>query len=122
MIHGGSAVFRVFHDDNGKFTGRCTGSLYVSQDNFRFESDNNVHTFETSAPNVDKIKLDTESTRIWKKHSVFKIFLKIGKDKAKFRFAPVTGALEESKMVERFIASANLNNGSGGSAAVSSSH
>jgi hypothetical protein len=122
VMNGGSAVFRVFHDDNGKFTGRCTGSLYVSQDNFRFESDNNVHTFETSTPNVDKIKLDTESTRVWKKHSVFKIFLKIGRDKSKFRFAPLTGALEESKMVERFIAASNLNNSSGASGAEASSH
>ncbi|MBA2737693.1 MAG: tetratricopeptide repeat protein, partial [Pyrinomonadaceae bacterium] len=28
IINGGSAVFRVFHDDNGKFTDRCVGSLY----------------------------------------------------------------------------------------------
>jgi hypothetical protein len=104
---GGSAVFRVFHDDNGKFTKRCTGSLYVSQDTLRFESDDNVHTFETSAVNVDKIKLDTESTRTWKKHSIFKVFLKFGKEGAKFRFAPLTGKQEESKMVGRFIAAAN---------------
>lgn len=107
MTNGGSAVFRVFHDDNGKFTGRCTGSLYISQDVMRFESDNNVHTFETSAINIDKIKLDNESTRTWKKHSVFKIFLKIGNDKAKFRFAPLTGVEEESEMVGRIIAASN---------------
>ncbi|HEY0049268.1 MAG TPA: hypothetical protein VGB68_08295, partial [Pyrinomonadaceae bacterium] len=109
FINGGSAVFRVFHDDNGKFTGRCTGSLYISQDSLRFESDENVHTFETSIANVDKIKLDTETTRIWKKRSIFKIFLKIGKEEAKFRFAPLTGVQEESKMVERFIAATNSN-------------
>lgn len=109
FANGGSAVFRVYHDDNGKFTSRCSGSLYISQDNMRFESDNNVHTFETTIVNVDKIKLDTESTGVWKKHSVFKIFLKIGKDKAKFRFAPVTGVSEESKMVARFIAASNSN-------------
>ncbi|MDQ3130413.1 MAG: hypothetical protein M3Q99_06585 [Acidobacteriota bacterium] len=109
VMNGGSAVFRVYHDDNGNFLGRCTGSLYVSQDTLRFESDDNIHTFETSTANIDKIKLDTESTRIWKKHSIFKIFLKFGKEKAKFRFAPLTGELEESKMVERFIASANSN-------------
>ena len=114
--NGGSAVFRVYHDDNGKFTNRCTGSLYISADNLRFESDDNVHTFETSAVNVDKIKLDTESTRTWKKHSVFKIFLKIGESKAKFRFAPLTGIQEESKMVERFIAVANSNKNSPASA------
>lgn len=112
FINGGSAVFRVFHDDNGKFTGRCTGSLYVSQDSMRFESDDNVHTFETSIVNIEKIKLDTESTRTWKKHSIFKIFLKIGKAEAKFRFAPLTGEQEESKMVERFIAASNSNKNS----------
>ena len=112
IINGGSAVFRVYHDDNGKFTNRCAGSLYISQDTLRFESDDNAHTFETSTVNVDKIKLDVESTRIWKKHSVFKVFLKIGKDKAKFRFAPLTGQPEESKMVERFIAASNSNKNS----------
>lgn len=112
FINGGSAVFRVYHDDNGKFTGRCTGSLYISQDNLRFESDENVHTFETSMANIEKIKLDTESTRTWKKRSIFKIFLKIGKAEAKFRFAPLTGEQEESKMVERFIAASNSNKNS----------
>lgn len=112
VMNGGSAVFRVFHDDNGKFTGLCTGSLYISRDTLRFESDNNLHTFETSAFNVDKIKLDRMSTRTWKKHSVFKIHLKIGREEAKFRFAPLTGNQEESEMVERFIAPANSNKGS----------
>jgi len=112
IINGGSAVFRVFHDDNGNFTDRCTGSLYVSQDTLRFESDDNAHTFETSTVNVDKIKLDDETTRFWKDHSVFKVFLKIGKDKAKFKFAPLTGEQQESKMVERFIAAANSNKNS----------
>jgi tetratricopeptide (TPR) repeat protein len=112
FINGGSAVFRVFHDDNGKFTGRCTGSLYISQDNLRFESDENVHTFETSIVNIEKIKLDTETTRTWKKRSIFKIFLKIGKEEAKFRFAPITGQPEESRMAERFIAASNSNRNS----------
>lgn len=119
ISNGGSAVFRVYHDDNGKFTHRCTGSLYISQDILRFESDDNAHTFETSTVNVDKIKLDTETTRVWKKHSIFKIFLKIGNDKAKFRFAPITGVQEESKMVERFIAISNSNKTLNGSAMAS---
>ena len=108
VANGGSAVFRVFHDDNGKFTDRCAGSLFISGDTLRFESDDNIHTFETTIVNVDKIKLDTETTRVWKKHSVFKIFLKIGNDKAKFRFAPVTGLRGESEMVARFLASSAL--------------
>lgn len=103
FTNGGSAVFRVYHDDTGNFTGRCSGSLYISSDTIRFESDDNRHTFETSSVNIDRFKLDTETNRNWKKHPVFKIFLKIGKDKAKFRFAPITGKETESKMVERFV-------------------
>jgi hypothetical protein len=112
FINGGSAVFRVYHDDNGRFTGRCTGSLYISEDNLRFESDDNIHTFETTTVNIDKIKLDRETTRTWKKRSIFKIFLKIGTQEAKFRFTPLTAKLEESQMVERFIAASNSNKNS----------
>lgn len=123
FTNGGSAVFRVFHDDNGKFTHRCTGSLYISQNTLRFESDDNVHTFETSTVNIEKLKLDTESTREWKKRSIFKVILKFGKEEAKFRFAPLTGVQEESKMVERFVAASNSNiNTAGSTALVSSIH
>lgn len=101
--NGGSAVFRVYHDDTGNFNERCSGSLYISPETIRFESDDNRHTFETSTVNVDKFKLDTESNKIWKDHSVLKVFLKIGKDKANFRFAPISGKQEESKMLGRFI-------------------
>ena len=118
FTNGGSAVFRVFHDDNGKFTNRCTGSLYISQNTLRFESDDNVHTFETSTVNIEKLKLDTESTREWKKRSIFKVILKFGKEEAKFRFAPLTGIQEESKMVERFVAASNSNINPTGSAAL----
>jgi hypothetical protein len=101
--NGGSAVFRVYHDDSGSFNARCSGSLYISADHIRFESDDNRHTFETSVANIDKIRLDTESNRAWKKHTIFKILLKFGKEDIKFRFAPITGKEEESKMVERFV-------------------
>jgi len=101
--NGGSAVFRVYHDDSGSFGGRCSGSLYISPDTLRFESDDNRHTFETSVANIDKFRLDTESNRSWKKRSIFKILLKIGKSDMKFRFAPINGKESESKMVERFV-------------------
>lgn len=110
ILNGGSAVFRVYHDDTGSFNGRCSGSLYVSPSSIRFESDDNLHTFETSTVSVDRIKFDTESNRTWKKHSIFKVFLKIGRDKAKFRFAPISGIEEESKMVGRFINDSKSNN------------
>lgn len=103
IANGGSAVFRVYHDDTGGFSGRCSGSLYISPESIRFESDDNRHTFETSIVNVEKIKLDQESNKNWKNRSILKVFLKFGKDQAKFRFAPISGREEESKMVGRFI-------------------
>lgn len=103
ISRGGSAVFRVFHDDNGKFTGVCTGSLYISPTTVRYESDNNVHTFEALTSNVEKIKIDSLSTPTWKTHSIYKMNVRKSKDAGKFRFAPLTGELEESKMVERFV-------------------
>jgi hypothetical protein len=103
MSKGGSAVFRVYHDDSGNFTGRCSGSLYISPDRIRFESDDNIHTFETSTVNIEKIQNDTESSRTWKKYPIFNVYLKFGKEKAKFRFAPMTGKLEESQMAAFLI-------------------
>ena len=100
---GGSAVLRVNHDDNGKFTQMCEGSLYISQDGVRFESDNNLHTFEAPKSDVDEIKIDRLSTPLWKKRSVYKIILRTGKNHAKFRFSPLTGNQRESEMVERLI-------------------
>lgn len=118
--NGGSAVFRVFHDDNGNFTKRCTGSLYISPADIRYESDDNIHTFETSTVNVDKIKLDRETSQIGNRRSIFKVFLKIGNAEAKFRFAPVSGKAEESNMAAWFIEESRSKNSSAGAAANSS--
>jgi hypothetical protein len=103
ITNGGSAVFRVYHDDSGSFNGRCSGSLYISPEAIRFESDDNRHTFETSTVNIDKLRLDRESNRLWKKYPVFKIFLRIGEEDMKFRFAPISGKQSETAMVERFV-------------------
>lgn len=113
---GGSAVFRVFHDDNGKFSRRCTGSLYISQSTVRFESDDNTHTFETSTANIDKFKIDRVSNGSWKNRSTFKVTLKFGKEEAKFRFSPLTGLPGESQMIARFVAQSNSNIGISNSA------
>lgn len=108
VSRGGSAVFRVYHDDNGDFTQRCTGSLYISPKNIRYESDNNIHTFETSTLSVSKIKYDWESSKDWKKYPIFKVFLKIGDSETKFRFAPVSGKEEEAKMVAQLVIEAKI--------------
>ncbi|MEO6589304.1 MAG: hypothetical protein ABIP06_08370 [Pyrinomonadaceae bacterium] len=119
IVNGGSAVFRVFHDDNGDFTHRCSGSLFISPEKIRFESDDNIHTFETSTVNVEKIKLDKESSKIWNNHTIFKVFLKIGNMEAKFRFAPITNNVQESQMVAQFVAESQKNNFSTGLAMIS---
>ena len=118
IVNGGSAVFRVYHDDNGNFINRCSGSLYISPEKIRYESDDNKHTFETSTVNIDKIKLDKESSKIWKDHTIFKVFLKLGKTEAKFRFAPITNNVQESQMVAQFIEESQ-NNGFSNSAMIS---
>lgn len=109
IINGGSAVFRVYHDDKGSFTEKCSGSLYISPEKIRFESDDNIHTFETSTVNIEKIKLDRESSKIWKDHTIFKVFLRIGKTEAKFRFAPITNNVQESQMVAQFVEESQAN-------------
>ncbi len=110
IVNGGSAVFRVYHDDNGDFTHRCSGSLYVSPEKIRFESDDNVHTFETLTVNVEKIKIARESSKIWKNYPIFKVFLKLGDTEAKFRFAPINGKEAESNMAAQFITESKTNN------------
>lgn len=119
IVNGGSAVFRVFHDDNGDFTHRCSGSLFISPEKIRFESDDNIHTFETSTINVEKIKLDKESSKVWNNHTIFKVFLKIGNMEAKFRFAPITNNVQESQMVAQFVAESQKNNFTTGLAMIS---
>jgi tetratricopeptide (TPR) repeat protein len=103
ISNGGSAVFRVYHDDSGNFTGRCSGSLYISPDTIRFESDDNIHTFETSTASIQSVKSDSVSSKVWKKYPVFNVNLKFGKEKAKFRFAPMSGTQVESNMATYFI-------------------
>lgn len=106
---GGSAVFRVFHDDGDDFEKRCTGSLYVSPENIRYESDDNVHTFETSIRSVSDVKLDRENSKIWKNYPFLKIFLKIGESKSRFRFAPLEKNQTEAQIAAQMILEAKIN-------------
>jgi hypothetical protein len=103
---GGSAVFRVFHDHDGIFQDVCHGSLYVSKDGVRFESDDNKHTFDTTDANIKQVKTNSSWRRAFQiKSGSFKIVLndQSDKDGKKFSFAPLTDNIEESKMVIRLI-------------------
>lgn len=103
---GGSAVFRVFHDHDGVFNDTCSGSLYISKDGVRFESDDNRHTFDTTDANIKQVKTNSSWRRAFQtKSGSFKIVLndQSDKDGKKFSFAPLTDNIEESKMVIRLI-------------------
>jgi len=113
ILNGGSAVFRVFHDHKSSSMSHCTGSLYVSPEKIRFESDNNIHTFETLTANVEKIKVDHASSKIRENYPIFKVFLKFGKRKTNFRFAPISGNEDELNMAAQFITESQSNNFNG---------
>jgi len=102
---GGSAVFRVYHDHDGLFNDTCQGSLYVAKDTVRFESDNNIHTFQTEDVNIKQVKMNSIFKTFYKiKAGSFKIVLKSGEtDSVKFSFAPLTDNALESKMIIRLI-------------------
>lgn len=100
---GGSAVFRVYHDHNGVFTDTCNGSLYVSKDTVRFESDDNKHTFDVSDADIKNVKTNNSFVKMFQtKTGSYKIVLKNGENK-NYNFAPLTENNEESKMVIRLI-------------------
>lgn len=103
--HGGSAVFRVFHDHDGVFKTTCQGSLYIASDSVHFESDDNKHTFETSDASIKEVKMNSVFKAFYKlKSGSFKFVLKSGeKDSVKFGFAPLTDNALESKMIIRLI-------------------
>lgn len=108
---GGSAVFRVFHDDDGTFAQSCDGSLFITKDTVRYESDNNTHTFETTDANIVKVELigkggffDKINKLLKTKNGSFRIKLKSGdRETVKFGFAPLTDSEAESRMIIRLI-------------------
>lgn len=110
LARGGSAVFRVFHDHDGLFTDTCNGSLFIAKDTVRFESDNNVHTFQTNDTDIKQVKTNSVFKRAFQtKTGSFKIVLKSGDDPQgiKFSFAPLTDNIAESKLIIRMIGKNN---------------
>ncbi len=102
---GGSAVFRVFHDHGALMTDTCSGSLFVSRDNVRYESDDNIHTFETSDSGIKEVKMGNRFASMFNvRQGSFKISLKSGENDSKnYNFAPATNDSQESKMIIRMI-------------------
>jgi len=104
---GGSAVFRVYHDDDGVFNTVCTGSLFVSKDTVRYESDDNRHTFETNATVIKNAKMQGGFRQAFNNKAypgTFNIKLNSGeKDSKNYNFAPGSGKEAESMLILRLI-------------------
>ena len=101
---GGNAVLRVIHDHDGSFLTSCEGSLYISKNIVRFESDNNIHTFETTDSNIKKIEVNNKWKRLVQfKGGSFKLVLKMVDGTTNYNFAPLSGKADESKMIIRLI-------------------
>lgn len=100
---GGAAILRLKHDHDGGFLRTCEGSLYISRNIVRFESDNNEHTFETTDANIKSIEVNNAWRRLIQlRKGSFKIVLR-REDKSNFGFAPLSGKTDESKMIIRLI-------------------
>lgn len=103
---GGSAVFRLKHAHDYNFLNSCEGSLYISNNNIRFEGDNNSDTFQVNKSQIEKINTVGKWSGLLKlKGGVFHIEIrdKASKDKDKYQFSPLTGKNDESKMIIRLI-------------------
>lgn len=104
---GGSAVFRVYHDDDGTFNTVCTGSLFVSKDTVRYESDDNRHTFETKDADIKNAKMQGGFRQAFNNKAYvgsFNIKLNSGdKDSKNYNFAPGSGKEAESRLILRLI-------------------
>jgi hypothetical protein len=104
---GGSAVFRVYHDDDGVFNTVCTGSLFVAKDTVRYESDDNRHTFETSTADIKNAKMQGGFRQALNNKAYVGSFnIKLNssdKDSKNYNFAPGSGKQAESSLILRLI-------------------
>ena len=83
----------------------CTGSLFIARDTVRYESDDNIHTFETSDGDIKEVKMGNKFASMFNaRQGSFKITLKSGENASKnYNFAPATNDSQESKMIIRMI-------------------
>jgi len=106
ISRGGSGVFVVAHDHgSGMFTTGCVGNLYIAKDTIRFESHDNIHTFETPITSVEKAKMNSSFASAFKAmKGSFSIKLRTGeKDSKNYNFAPASQNENESKMLLRLV-------------------
>lgn len=107
MDLGGSAVFRVRHAHDYTFSYTCSGSLYISNNNVRYEDDENNHTFQVKDSDIVRITTIGMWTGFLKfKKGLFKIIIRDKadvKDKDKYDFSAKSGKGEEADMIVRLV-------------------
>lgn len=105
----GSAVFRIKHGHDLTFSYSCEGSLYVSKNDVRYESDNAEHTFDVPIKDITNAKmLGGWGKFVRRKGGAFKIVIRDltdedADDKDKYNFSPLTGEKTEAQMIIKFI-------------------
>jgi tetratricopeptide (TPR) repeat protein len=106
---GGSGVFRVQHSHDLTFSFNCEGSLYISRNDVRYESDNVEHTFDVPKRDIRRATtLGGWGKFIRLKGGAFKITIRDRNDedkddKDKYNFSPISGKKNETKMIIRLI-------------------
>ncbi len=105
---GGSAVFRVQHAHDLTFSYSCEGSLYISKNDLRYESDNIEHTFDVSQKDINNVKsLGGWGKFVRRKSGAFKISIRDRKDeddeKDIYNFSPLSEKKDESKLIIKLI-------------------
>jgi hypothetical protein len=95
--HGGSALFRIFHDHDGGFKTYCQGSLFITKIGISFKADNGQHTFTASRSDLSEVKLNSGvGSQLGAFH--VKMFTPEGQSRT-YNFGPLTRSKEESNLI-----------------------
>ncbi|HZS44582.1 MAG TPA: PDZ domain-containing protein [Blastocatellia bacterium] len=100
--HGGSAIFRVFHDHNGSFSQVCVGSLFISKTGVTYKSDDGAHALEATRADINEAKTNG---MVGAQYGAFHIRATQGGKKNNYNFAPFTRKQAESVLILKLIQS-----------------
>lgn len=102
---GGTAVFRVYHNHGGDFSGYCRGTLFISKNSVVFESMDSMQTFETPRSEIKQVRINNPIQR--GQQVIFGSFVinmqHNRSDGMIFNFAPFTNNVGESTVISNLI-------------------
>jgi hypothetical protein len=95
--HGGSALFRVFHDHDTGFKTYCEGSFFVSKTGIAFKADNGQHSFKANRTALSEVKLNPV---MGSQLGAFHVKLTTPEGQSKtYNFGPLTRSKDESNLI-----------------------